>query len=108
MFLLIFYFFCRKQRFYLYTRRLPSDLQDVDRDVFNEKPSKEDIIAVPEGQGIYNLTDNFVLQNYLNLFKNDKRKKKTKKICFYLFSFIYFFLKIFFIANNTIPQKRGG
>lgn len=42
---------CRKQRFYLYSRRLPSDLQDIDRDVFNEKPSKEDIIAVPEGQG---------------------------------------------------------
>lgn len=31
---------------------MPSDLQNVDRDVFNEKPSKEDIIAVPEGQGI--------------------------------------------------------
>lgn len=42
----------RKQRFYVYSRRLPSDLQDVDRDVFNEKPSKEDIIAVPEGQGM--------------------------------------------------------
>lgn len=43
----------RKQRFYLYSRRLPSDLQDIDRDVFNEKPSKEDIIAVPEGQGLF-------------------------------------------------------
>lgn len=42
----------RKPRFYLYSRRMPSDLQNVDRDVFNEKPSKEDIIAVPEGQGI--------------------------------------------------------
>ncbi|KAG4074671.1 hypothetical protein HA402_004542 [Bradysia odoriphaga] len=42
----------KKQRFYLYSRRLPSDLQDIDRDVFNEKPSKEDIIAVPEGQGV--------------------------------------------------------
>lgn len=41
----------RKPRFYLYSRRMPSDLQDVDRDVFNEKPSKEDIIAIPEGQG---------------------------------------------------------
>lgn len=41
----------KKQRFYLYSRRMPSDLQNVDRDVFNEKPSKEDIIAVPEGQG---------------------------------------------------------
>lgn len=35
----------------MYSRRLPSDLQDVDRDIFNEKPTKEDIIAVPEGQG---------------------------------------------------------
>lgn len=41
----------KKQRFYLYSRRLPSDLQDVDRDVFNEKPSKEDIISATEGQG---------------------------------------------------------
>jgi len=32
---------------------LPSDLQDVDRDIFNEKPSKEDIIAVPEATGIW-------------------------------------------------------
>lgn len=52
----------RKQRFYLYSRRLPSDLQDVDRDVFNEKPSKEDIIVVQEGQS------NFVC--ILLLFKN--------------------------------------
>lgn len=36
----------------MYSRRLPSELQDVERDIFNEKPSKEDIIAVPEGQGI--------------------------------------------------------
>lgn len=42
----------KKQRFYLYSRRLPSDLQDVDRDVFNEKPTREDIIAATsEGQG---------------------------------------------------------
>lgn len=41
----------KKQRFYLYSRRLPSDLQDNDRDVFNEKPSKEDIISVSTNQG---------------------------------------------------------
>ena len=45
----------KKQRFYIYSRRLPSDLQDVDRDVFNEKPSKEDIISVTEGQGEWKL-----------------------------------------------------
>lgn len=55
----------------MYTRRLPSELQDVDRDVFNEKPSKEDIIAVPEGQGkfidIRNVNKrNVKMVNYLN------------------------------------------
>ncbi|KAI8127393.1 peptidylprolyl isomerase domain and WD repeat-containing protein 1 isoform X2 [Lucilia cuprina] len=51
----------KKQRFYMYSRRLPSDLQDVDRDVFNEKPTKEDIIAVPEGQGTQRVYENVVL-----------------------------------------------
>ncbi len=37
----------KKNRFYLFTRRSPRDTSSVDaeRDVFNEKPSKEDIIA---------------------------------------------------------------
>ena len=37
----------RKNRFYLFSRRSPRDTSSVDaeRDVFNEKPSKEDIIA---------------------------------------------------------------
>ncbi|XP_055919118.1 peptidylprolyl isomerase domain and WD repeat-containing protein 1 [Eupeodes corollae] len=51
----------KKPRFYLYSRRLPSDLQDVDRDIFNEKPSKEDIIAVPEGQGSQRVYENVIL-----------------------------------------------
>lgn len=51
----------KKSRFYLYSRRLPSDLQDIDRDVFNEKPSKEDIIAVPEGQGTQRVYENAIL-----------------------------------------------
>ncbi|KAH8371538.1 hypothetical protein KR093_007911 [Drosophila rubida] len=51
----------KKNRFYLYSRRLPSDLQDVDRDIFNEKPSKEDIIAVPESQVIQRIYENVVL-----------------------------------------------
>ncbi|XP_055546746.1 peptidylprolyl isomerase domain and WD repeat-containing protein 1 [Wyeomyia smithii] len=51
----------KKQRFYLYSRRLPSDLQDVDRDVFNEKPSKEDIISVTEGQGPQKIYDHAVI-----------------------------------------------
>ncbi|XP_013106842.1 peptidylprolyl isomerase domain and WD repeat-containing protein 1 [Stomoxys calcitrans] len=55
----------KKQRFYMYTRRLPSDLQDVDRDVFNEKPTKEDIIAVPEGQGVQKMYENVTIHTTL-------------------------------------------
>ncbi|XP_033254093.1 peptidylprolyl isomerase domain and WD repeat-containing protein 1-like isoform X2 [Drosophila miranda] len=51
----------KKNRFYLYSRRLPSDLQDVDRDIFNEKPSKEDIIAVPEATVVQRIYENVVL-----------------------------------------------
>ncbi|XP_017097517.3 peptidylprolyl isomerase domain and WD repeat-containing protein 1 [Drosophila bipectinata] len=51
----------KKNRFFLYSRRLPSDLQDVDRDIFNEKPSKEDIIAVPEATVVQRIYENVVL-----------------------------------------------
>lgn len=50
----------RKNRFYLFTRRDATDTKsvDTDRDVFNEKPSKEDIIAATE-QGGEKLAENW-------------------------------------------------
>lgn len=51
----------KKQRFYLYSRRLPSDLQDVDRDIFNEQPSKEDILAVTESNPVQKIFENAVI-----------------------------------------------
>lgn len=44
----------KKNRFYLFTRRDADDhssLKEMDRDVFNEKPSKEDIIAATDSTG---------------------------------------------------------
>lgn len=43
----------KKNRFYLFSDRSSSDMSSVDneRDVFNEKPSKEDIIAATEEKG---------------------------------------------------------
>ncbi len=43
----------KKNRFYLFSCRSPRDLSSVDndRDVFNEKPSKEDIISATEEKG---------------------------------------------------------
>ncbi|KAI5732497.1 hypothetical protein M8J76_001012 [Diaphorina citri] len=42
-----------KNRFYLFSRREPADIKspETDRDVFNEKPSKEDIISATEASG---------------------------------------------------------
>ncbi|GBN35946.1 Peptidylprolyl isomerase domain and WD repeat-containing protein 1 [Araneus ventricosus] len=49
----------KKNRFYLFTTREPDDTKSIDaeRDIFNEKPSKEDIIAATESlsqQQVYN------------------------------------------------------
>lgn len=49
----------KKNRFYLFTCREPEDTKSIDaeRDIFNEKPSKEDIIAATESssqQQLYN------------------------------------------------------
>lgn len=43
----------KKNRFYIFSKREPKDTSsvDADRDVFNEKPSKEDIIAATEEKG---------------------------------------------------------
>ena len=43
----------KKNRFYIFSQREPKDTSSVDsaRDVFNEKPSKEDIIAATEEKG---------------------------------------------------------
>uniref|UniRef100_A0A0K2TGM7 peptidylprolyl isomerase n=1 Tax=Lepeophtheirus salmonis TaxID=72036 RepID=A0A0K2TGM7_LEPSM len=43
----------KKNRFYLFTRRAASSASnDGERDIFNEKPSKEDIIAASEDKGV--------------------------------------------------------
>lgn len=44
----------KKNRFYLFTRRDPDDSKTpgMERDIFNEKPSKEDMIAATDAIGI--------------------------------------------------------
>lgn len=71
----------KKNRFFLFSRREPEDTRshEAERDVFNEKPSKEDIISATEGQS------NFI-RNILNL----------------LFSII---VKCFY-SNPTLIRKR--
>ncbi|XP_041985082.1 peptidylprolyl isomerase domain and WD repeat-containing protein 1 [Aricia agestis] len=53
----------RKNRFYMFSRRSPDDVKspDADRDIFNEKPSKEDIISATEGQGVSRTYESAIL-----------------------------------------------
>uniref|UniRef100_S4PBM6 peptidylprolyl isomerase n=1 Tax=Pararge aegeria TaxID=116150 RepID=S4PBM6_9NEOP len=57
----------KKNRFYMFSRRSPDDVKspDADRDIFNEKPSKEDIISATEGQGVQRLYEQAVLHTSL-------------------------------------------
>lgn len=57
----------KKNRFYLFTRREPEDTksQDAERDIFNEKPSKEDIISATEASGVQRLYDSAIIHTAL-------------------------------------------
>lgn len=57
----------KKNRFYMFTRREPEDTKspDADRDVFNEKPSKEDIISATEASGVQCLYDSAIIHTSL-------------------------------------------
>ncbi|KAK7595234.1 hypothetical protein V9T40_001667 [Parthenolecanium corni] len=66
----------KKNRFYIFTRREPDDTPtpETDRDIFNEKPSKEDIISATEAAGIQRLYENAIIHTtmgdiHLKLFK---------------------------------------
>ncbi|GBP50529.1 Peptidylprolyl isomerase domain and WD repeat-containing protein 1 [Eumeta japonica] len=54
-------------QFYMFSRRSPDDIKspDADRDIFNEKPSKEDIISATEGQGVQRVYEQAVLHTSL-------------------------------------------
>ncbi|XP_055690534.1 peptidylprolyl isomerase domain and WD repeat-containing protein 1 [Lutzomyia longipalpis] len=65
----------KKQRFYLYSRRSPLYVQNSERDIFNEKPSKEDIISVSDAQSSQVIYDNATIHTtmgdiYIKLFGN--------------------------------------
>ncbi|XP_018565250.1 peptidylprolyl isomerase domain and WD repeat-containing protein 1 [Anoplophora glabripennis] len=70
----------KKSRFYLFSRREPEDLPgDQDRDVFNEKPSKEDTFAATENPAIQRLYENAIIHTvfgdiHIKLFMKDTPK----------------------------------
>eukprot|EP00092_Neocalanus_flemingeri_P029729 GFUD01032277.1.p1 GENE.GFUD01032277.1~~GFUD01032277.1.p1 ORF type:complete len:679 (-),score=208.83 GFUD01032277.1:59-2095(-) len=68
----------KKNRFYMFTNRSSKDLSSVDndRDVFNEKPSKEDIISATEEKGAPRLYQNATIHTtvgdiHLDLFPRE-------------------------------------
>ncbi|KAJ8261196.1 hypothetical protein COCON_G00169190 [Conger conger] len=53
----------KKNRFYLFTRREPEDTKsaDSDRDIFNEKPSKEEVMAATQAEGPKRVSDSAII-----------------------------------------------
>lgn len=51
----------RKNRFYLFTRREPDESKTEERDVFNERPSKEDILSATESSAQQRLFSTAIL-----------------------------------------------
>ncbi|KAK2587483.1 hypothetical protein KPH14_003187 [Odynerus spinipes] len=71
----------KKNRFYMFTKREPEDIKspECDRDVFNEKPSKEDIISFTEASNVQKIYDTAIIHTALgdihaNLFGKDVPK----------------------------------
>ncbi|XP_054013712.1 peptidylprolyl isomerase domain and WD repeat-containing protein 1 [Hylaeus anthracinus] len=71
----------KKNRFYMFTRREPEDTksQECDRDVFNERPSKEDIISSTEATNMQKIFDTAIVHTtlgdiHVNLFGKDVPK----------------------------------
>ena len=66
----------KKNRFYLFTSRDSCHDSSVERDVFNEKPSKEDIISATENSGGQRLYETAILHTsmgdiHLKLFMKE-------------------------------------
>lgn len=71
----------KKSRFYVFSRREPDDPQGhgQDRDVFNEKPTKEDTLAATDSPSIQRLYDNAIIHTvfgdiHIKLFPKDTPK----------------------------------
>ncbi|XP_011311435.1 peptidylprolyl isomerase domain and WD repeat-containing protein 1 [Fopius arisanus] len=71
----------KKNRFFMFTRREPEDSKgsECDRDVFNEKPSKEDIISSTDATNMQKIYDTAVIHTalgdiHVSLFGKDVPK----------------------------------
>uniref|UniRef100_A0AAV2IW90 peptidylprolyl isomerase n=1 Tax=Knipowitschia caucasica TaxID=637954 RepID=A0AAV2IW90_KNICA len=53
----------KKNRFYLFSKREPEDTKsaDSDRDIFNEKPSKEEVMAATQAEGPKRVSDSAII-----------------------------------------------
>ncbi|XP_014232799.1 peptidylprolyl isomerase domain and WD repeat-containing protein 1 [Trichogramma pretiosum] len=71
----------KKNRFYMFTKREPVDTKgpDCDRDVFNERPSKEDIISSTEANDEQKVFNTAVLHTALGDIEIDLFGKKVPK-----------------------------
>uniref|UniRef100_A0A1B6LLZ5 peptidylprolyl isomerase n=1 Tax=Graphocephala atropunctata TaxID=36148 RepID=A0A1B6LLZ5_9HEMI len=108
----------KKNRFYIFTRREPEDTKsaEADRDVFNEKPSKEDIISLTEASSVQRLYDSAILHTslgdiHVTLFKECPRSVENfcvhSKNGYYNGHIFHRVIKGFMIQTGD-PTGTGG
>ncbi|GAB5566912.1 peptidylprolyl isomerase domain and WD repeat-containing protein 1 isoform X2 [Prionailurus iriomotensis] len=79
----------KKNRFYMeFTKREPEDTKsaDSDRDVFNEKPSKEEVMAATQAEGPKRVSDSAIIHTsmgdiHIKLFPVDEYCPETFRRC---------------------------
>uniref|UniRef100_A0A8C4QYJ4 peptidylprolyl isomerase n=1 Tax=Eptatretus burgeri TaxID=7764 RepID=A0A8C4QYJ4_EPTBU len=55
----------KKNRFYMFTRRELDDVKGTERDILNERPSKEEVMAVAQSEGVRKVSDAAVIHTTL-------------------------------------------
>ncbi|RMC04471.1 hypothetical protein DUI87_18916 [Hirundo rustica rustica] len=78
----------KKNRFYMFTKREPEDTKsaDSDRDVFNEKPSKEEVMAATQAEGPKRVSDSAIIHTsmgdiHIKLFLLSMCPKTVENFC---------------------------
>ncbi|MBN3277195.1 PPWD1 protein, partial [Polyodon spathula] len=93
----------KKNRFYMFTKREPAQRVQSDRDIFNEKPSKEEVMAATQAEGPKRVSDSAVIHTTIG---DVHIKLFLVEYVFLLFNAVSFSLQGFMIQTGD-PTGTG-
>uniref|UniRef100_A0A8C1X6Q3 peptidylprolyl isomerase n=1 Tax=Cyprinus carpio TaxID=7962 RepID=A0A8C1X6Q3_CYPCA len=111
----------KKNRFYMFTKREPEDTKsaDSDRDIFNEKPSKEEVMAATQAEGPKRVSDSAIIHTTMGdihiklfpvecvLFYRLIAVWPEKPVCLFINLLIYFFRCPKTVENFCVHSRNG-